>query len=99
MDGKQLKFNLMKIKLVQSGGFLPITKEAVAEVDWTKEETEKILSQIAVKRDQKSSQVRDGIDHTVEINNKEVTVDLEKASGKYAEVFDRLKKNLKIVKT
>ena len=89
----------MKIKLVQSGGFLPVTKEAVTEVDWTKEESDKILSQIAVKDNQKSSRVRDGIDHTIEIDNKEVTVNLEKASGKYAEVFDRLRKNLKIVKT
>jgi hypothetical protein len=89
----------MKIKLVQSGGLLPVTKEAATEVDWTKEECESILSQIAVEENKKSSQIRDGIDHTIEINNKEVTVNLEKASGKYAEVFDRLKKNLKIVKT
>jgi hypothetical protein len=89
----------MKIKLVQSGGLLPVTKEAVTDVDWTNEESEKILSQIAVDDSKKSSQVRDGIDHTIEINNKEVTVNLEKASGKYAEVFDHLKKNLKIVKT
>ncbi len=89
----------MKIKLVQSGGLLPVTKEAATDVDWSKEEVEKILSHIAVKDDKKSSQVRDGIDHTIEINNKEVPVDLDKASGKYAEVFDHLRKNLKIIKT
>ncbi|MEP7141223.1 MAG: hypothetical protein ABI707_00070 [Ferruginibacter sp.] len=89
----------MKIKLVQSGGLLPVTKEAVTEVDWTKDESEHLLNQIAVDDNQKSSMVRDGIDHTIEINNKEVAVNLEKASGKYAEVFDHLKKNLKIVKT
>ena len=89
----------MKIKLVQSGGLLPVTKEAVTDVDWTNEESENILNEIAVGDNQKSSLVRDGIDHTIEINNKEVTVNLEKASGKYAEVFDRLRKNLKIVKT
>jgi len=88
----------MKIKLVQSGGFLPVIKEAVTEVDWTKEESEEILSQIAVEGDSKSSPVRDGIDHTIEIGGKEVTVNLEKVSGKYARVFDQLKKNLKIVK-
>ena len=89
----------MKIKLVQSGGFLPVTKEAVAEVNWTKEESEHILSHIMVDDSKTSSQVRDGIDHTIEINNKEVTVDLAKAPKKYAEIFDQLMKNLKIVKT
>ena len=89
----------MKIRLVQSGGFLPVTKVAVTEVDWTKEEGEDFLSEIAVDDSKKSSQVRDGIDHTIEIDDKEVTVDLKKASGKYAEIFEELKNNLKIVKT
>jgi len=89
----------MKIKLVQSGGLLPVTKEALTEVDWTKEECENILSQIALKDNNYSSPVRDGIDYTIEINNKEVGVDLEKATGKYAEIFAQLKKNLKIVKS
>ena len=89
----------MKIKLVQSGGLLPVTKEAVTDVDWTQEESKKFLNEIAADDNKKSSQVRDGIDHTIEIDNKEVPVDLEKVPGKYAEVLDHLKKNLKIVKT
>ena len=89
----------MKIKLVQSGGILPVIKEAVTDVDWTKEESKKFLNEIATDDKKKSSQVRDGIDHTIEIDNKEVTVDLEKVPGKYAEVFDHLRKSLKIVKT
>ena len=88
----------MKIKLVQSGGFLPLTKEAETDVDWTKEEYKDLLKQVEVK-DQHSSATRDGIYHTLEINNKEVPVDPEKATGKYAEVFARLKNALKIVKT
>ncbi|MEJ7587838.1 MAG: hypothetical protein WKI04_09795 [Ferruginibacter sp.] len=89
----------MKIKLVQKGGFLPIRKEAVTEVDWTKEEGENFLSQVAIDEQKNSSRIRDGIDHTIKINNKEVTIDLEKAAGKYAKIFEALKKNLKIVKT
>lgn len=87
----------MKIKLVQSGGFLPVTKEAETDVDWTKEESEDLLKHVEVK-DAGSSPVRDGIYHTLEINNKEVAVDPEKAPQKYAHVFSRLKKELKIVK-
>ena len=88
----------MKIKLTQSGGFIPITKEASAEVDWTKEESDKLLRQIAVTGNQPPSQVRDGIGHTVEIDGKEIPVDVDKASGKFADVLDKLKMNLKIVK-
>ena len=89
----------MKIKLVQSGGFLPVTSEAVAEVNWTKEEIRKLLKEISLKQQHGASAVRDGIDHTIEINRKEIPVDLGKASGKYAEVLAQLRDNLKIVKT
>lgn len=88
----------MKIKLVQSGGFLPITKEAVTEVDWSKEDSNHFLDQIAIK-DSAGSPVRDGIDYTIEIDGREVPVSLEKASGKYATVLNQLKNDLKIVKT
>lgn len=88
----------MKIKLVQSGGFLPVTKEAVADADMSKDECENMLKQIALTAKQKSSLVRDGIGYTIEINNKEIDIDIEKASGKSAEILAHLKKNLKIVK-
>jgi hypothetical protein len=88
----------MKIKLVQSGGLLPVKKEAIAEVDWDKDECENILKDISLP-DNYHSLVRDGINYTVEINNKEIEVDLSKAKGKYAATFQQLKKNLKIVKT
>lgn len=89
---------IMKIKLVQSGGFLPVTKEAVTEADLSKEECENMLKQIAVTAKHKSSLVRDGIGYTIELNNKEIDIDIEKASGKSAEILEYLKKNMKIVK-
>ncbi len=88
----------MKIKLIQSGGFIPITRVASAEVDWTKEESDNLIRQIAVIVNQPPSQVRDGIWHTVEIDGKEIPVDVDKASGKFADVLDKLKMNLKILK-
>ncbi len=88
----------MKIKLVQSGGFLPVTKEAITDADLTKEECESMLKQIAVTAKHKSSPIRDGIGYTIEINNKEIDIDIEKASGKSAKILAHLKKNLKIVK-
>ena len=88
----------MKIKLVQSGGFLPVTKEAVTDADWTEEDSEELLKHIAI-NDGASSPIRDGIDYTLEIGGREVMVNLEKASGKYATVLNKLKKDLKVVKT
>ena len=89
----------MKITLVQSGGLLPVTRRASTEVDWTKEESDDVLRQITIPYSQEPSPVRDGIDFTLEINGSELTVDVDKASGKYARVFNHLKKNLQIVAT
>ena len=88
----------MTITLTQSGGLLPITKEADAEVDWSEDECDELLKEVAVPG-QKSSATRDGIYYTLNINDKEVAVDPENATGKYAEVLSQLKKDLKIVKT
>jgi hypothetical protein len=89
----------MKIKLVQSGGFLPVTSEAETEVNWSKEEVGKLLDQIRLKQGHGASALRDGIDHSIEIDHQEIPVDLAKASGKYAEVLGRLRDSLKIIKT
>ena len=88
----------MKIKLIQSGGLLPVTREAVSEVNWTKEEISKLLKRISLKANPGAMAIRDGIDHTIEIDDKEVAVDLNRASGKYAETFNQLRSNLKTVK-
>ena len=85
---------------MQSGGLLPITKEASTEVDWTQEECASLLKEIAVPANKsQKSLVRDGIDHSIEINGKETQINVEKAPGKFAVVLDQLKNNLKILKT
>jgi len=89
----------MKITLVQSGGFLPVTKQASAEVDWTEDECTHLLKQIAVPVSEPPAVVRDGIDHTVEIDGKATQVNIDKASGKYAAEINKLKSKLQIVKT
>lgn len=89
----------MKIKLIETGGILPITKVASAEVDWTSTECEAMLKKIAVLNTKDASGVRDGKDHILEINGKEITINLNKADGKFAAVLDELKTKLKIIKT
>ena len=87
----------MRIKLIQSGGLLALTKEADADVNWTQDETDNLEKQIALPADY-SSAIRDGFNYTLEINSKEININLTKVPPKYSEIFDNLKKNLKIVK-
>ncbi len=89
----------MKIKLIQTGGILPVTREATTQVDWTAEESEAMLKKITLSPGEITAQVRDGMDHILEIDGKEVSVDITKAAGKFAAVLGDLKSNLKIVKT
>ena len=89
----------MIIKLVQNGGVIPITKEAATKVDWTKDEINTMLKNVAITQTASNSQVRDGIDYTLEIDGEETPVDISKADGKFLDVFEKLKGNLKIIKT
>ena len=89
----------MIIKLVQSGGFIPLTKEASVDVDWCNEKSHQMIKQLAVPFDNSSSMVRDGIAYAIEIDGKVTPVNLDNASGKFAKVLNELKSNLKIVKT
>lgn len=89
----------MIIKLVQSGGIISIIKEASSKVNWTKEECDIMLKKIAVTNGAGNRQVRDGINYTLEIDGEEMSVDINKADGKFLEVFKKLKSHLKIIKT
>lgn len=89
----------MKIKLIETGGILPVTKEASAEVDWTSVESEEIIKKITVSNTEINPGLRDGIDHILEINGKEISINLNKADGKFAAIFNELKSKLKIIKT
>lgn len=87
----------MKIKLVQSGGFLPVTKVAVADVDWSDDEWGNLISVIG-ENEKIDSPARDALYHTLEANGKEVPVNLSKTPEAFRGVIEDLRAKLIIVK-
>jgi hypothetical protein len=87
----------MKIKLIQTGGLLPIKKEASAEVTWSDDELDHLISEIKTK-DTINSPIRDAIYHILEVNGKEISIDLNKIPKQHKPIFNNLKKKLTIIK-
>jgi hypothetical protein len=86
----------MKIKLIRSGGFIPITREAEADVNLSDKQVAKLLE--VIQSDRVASPVRDGHYYILSIGNKSTAVDLEKIPYEYRDLFTKLKGDLKIVK-
>lgn len=86
----------MKIKLIESGGIVPVNKEAELEVGWTKEECDTLLKTINYSGGAGSA--RDAIGHSLVVQGKETDIQLSKVPAKYKSVFNQLVKNLQFVK-
>lgn len=86
----------MKIKLIRTGGFLPITKEAEADVNLSDKEVKHLLE--IIQPDRIASPIKDGHYYLLEIGINSTTVDLEKVPDEYKSIFNKLKDDLKIIK-
>jgi hypothetical protein len=86
----------MKIKLVRTGGFLPITKEAETEVDLSDTQVKHLLK--VIQPDRISSPVKDGQYYLLEIGTSSISIDLEKVPDEYKALFSKLKNDLRIIK-
>ena len=86
----------MKIKLIRTGGFVPITKEAEADVDMSDIQVKQLLE--VIQPDRIASPVKDGHYYLLEIGTKSAPVDMEKIPDEYEDLFSRLKSDLKIIK-
>jgi hypothetical protein len=86
----------MKIRLVRTGGFIPITKEAVADVEMSDIQIKQLLE--IIQPDRIASPVKDGHYYLLEIGTDSTPVDLEKIPDEYQALFSRLKDNLRIIK-
>jgi hypothetical protein len=86
----------MKIKLIRTGGFIAITREAEAEVTRTEQEISRLLETIqsgpSVRR------VKDGHYYELNVGNVTTPIDLEKVPEEYKSLFEKLKRDLQIVK-
>jgi hypothetical protein len=86
----------MKIKLIRTGGFIPVTKEAEAYVDMSDIQVKHLLE--SMRPDRIPSPVKDGHYYLLEIGTNSTSIDLEKAPDEYKDLFIRLKDELKIIK-
>ena len=87
---------MMKIKLIRTGGFIPITKMSEADVNFTDQELVRLIE--VIKPDPSSQRIKDGNSYQINIGAKNTPVDLEKVPEEYRELFNKLKNELKIVK-
>jgi hypothetical protein len=86
----------MKIKLIRTGGFIPLTKEAEAEVNLSDKQLKSLLE--IIQPDHIPSPIKDGQYYLLEIGKSSTTIDLDKIPEEYKPIFNKLKKELKIMK-
>ena len=86
----------MKIKLIRSGGFIPVIKAAEADVDISAREMAGLLE--IIQHDPAAPRIKDGNSWELTVGCRNITVDLEKVPDEYKAIFDQLKNDLKIVK-
>jgi hypothetical protein len=86
----------MKIKLIRTGGFIPITKMAEVEADYTDKEIVRLIE--VIRRDPSAPKIKDGNSYQLNIGTNITPVDLEKVPEEYKELFNKLKSELKIKK-
>ncbi len=86
----------MKIKLVRTGGFIPVTKEAEADVELTARELAGLLE--IIRPDPAAPRIKDGNYYELNASGSSSPVDLEKVPDEYKDLFANLKSNLRIIK-
>lgn len=86
----------MIIKLIRTGGFIPLTKTAEVEVELSEQELAALIEKIQSGPD--APRIKDGTNYTIVVGNETTHVDLDKLPDKYQALFSKLKKDLKIIK-
>jgi hypothetical protein len=86
----------MKIRLIRTGGFIPITKVSETEVDFSAQELAKLL--VTIKYDTTVPRIKDGQYYELTVGSDSTPVDLEKVPDEYKSIFNKLKSDLKIIK-
>jgi hypothetical protein len=86
----------MKIKLIRTGGFIPLTKVAETEVNISDNELVKLIEMI--QPDASGIRIKDGNYYELAVGSKSTPVDLDKVPEKYKDLFSKLKNDLRIIK-
>jgi hypothetical protein len=86
----------MKIKLIRTGGFIPITKAVEAEVNLTDKELNRLIK--IIQSSPSAPRIKDGNYYELTVGSSSTPVDLEKVPDEYKDLFSKLKSDLKIIK-
>jgi len=86
----------MKIKLVRTGGFIPVTKVAETEVDMSEEELVRLLGKI--KSDPSAVRIKDGNYWELTSGDKVTAIDPDRVPDEFKDLFEKLKGELRIIK-
>jgi hypothetical protein len=86
----------MKIRLVRTGGFIPITKAAEVESELSDKDMDSLLK--TIKSSPSAPRVKDGNYWEITIGDVTIPVDLDKVPHQYKALFEKLKSELKVVK-
>ncbi len=84
----------MKIKLLVSGGFIPVSKEAVIDADISDTDWNELISAIEVENNS-NSKARDSKYVILEAKGRSVLINPDKVPIKYKPLFSKLFNNLK----
>ena len=86
----------MKIRLIRTGGFIPLTKAAETEVNLSDNELVSLLE--VIRTDPTARRIKDGNCYELKIGNNSTPVDLGKVPEKYNSLFNKLKSEMKIIR-
>lgn len=86
----------MKIKLIRTGGFLPVTKAAEAEVEMSEDELAHLIR--AIETGPAEPRIKDGSYWELSAGSTVTTVNLEKVPEKFKPLFIKLKEELRVIK-
>jgi hypothetical protein len=96
MAGSKSLIDPMKIRLVRTGGFIPITKAAEVEADLSEHDLASLLN--IIKSSPSAPRVKDGNHWELIVGDIVIPIDPEKVPDEHKALFEKLKSDLKVVK-
>ncbi len=85
----------MKVRLVRTGGIIPVRKQSEIDVSWTEADVQQLRNE-AESTVSSPGKTRDGIFYHLETGDKSFVVDWSKIPSKFRSTLEKLKDKLVI---